>query len=380
MPDLAKEFRLDPELAYLNHAAVAPWPERTARAVQEFAVENLRRGAQHYAKWLQVEERLKERLMRLLNAPSPDDIALVKNTSEGLSTVAYGLRWSSGENIVGIHADFPSNCVVWQSLSRYGVEFRGVDVNAAQDPEQALIAACDAKTRLLAVSSVHYASGLRLDLPRLGHFCRERKVLFCVDAIQSLAAVPFDLHANQADFVVADGHKWMLGPEGLAVFYCRPTLREELRLTQYGWHMLEHAGDYNRRDWQISQTATRFECGSPNMLGVHALEASLSLIEDVGIAAVQEALLANTDYLIEALGQFSDTTVVTPKSHARRAGIVTFLTPPNVDATRVYRRLMSAGVICAARGGGVRFSPHWYTSRTTLEKALTCYRQIIQEM
>lgn len=380
MQDLAKAFRLDPDVVYLNHAAVAPWPERTTRAVQAFAAENLRCGARYYANWLEVEHRLRARLARLLNAASPDDIALLKNTSEGLSIVAYGLDWSDGDNIVGIHADFPSNRVVWQSLSQDGVEFRGVDVNRAQDPEQALIDACDAKTRLLAISSVNYASGLRLDLVRLGRHCRDQGILFCVDAIQSLGAVPFDLTANHADFVVADGHKWMLGPEGLAVFYCRPALREQLIVRQYGWHMLEHAGDYDRKDWQISKTATRFECGSPNMLGVHALEASLSLIEEVGMATIRQALLENTDYLMQCLGRVPDTRILTPTAHAKRAGIVTFVPPASIEPNRVYRGLMEAGVICAARGGGVRFSPHWYTPRSALSKSVEQYRHIIQYM
>ncbi|MFM1892165.1 MAG: hypothetical protein RLZ44_1242, partial [Pseudomonadota bacterium] len=297
MTDYADEFPLAPDLAYLNHAAVAPWPRRAAAAVARFAEENLHQGARHYPAWLEVEQRLRERLARLLNAPSPDDIALLKNTSEGLSVVAHGLAWSAGDNVVGIHADFPSNRVVWESLGRCGVRFRGVDLNAAADPEQALIAACDRDTRLLAVSSVHYATGLRLDLERLGRHCRAHGILFCVDAIQSLGALPLDVQALGVDFVAADGHKWLLGPEGIAVFYCRPELRERLTLHQFGWHMLAHPGDYERLDWQPAASAKRFECGSPNMLGIHGLEASLALLQAVGPDKVMQCTLKNVSYL-----------------------------------------------------------------------------------
>jgi len=276
------EFPLQPDISYLNHAAVSPWPSRTAAAIAGFARENEQLGASHYPRWMEVEQRLRERLADLIGADSATDIALLKNTSEALSVVAHGIQWRAGENIVGIHRDFPSNRVVWESLADQQVSFKPVDILAADQPEQALMAACDRHTRLLAVSSVHYATGLRLDLELLGNFCQQQQILFCVDAIQSLGVIPFDLKRVKADFVAADGHKWMLGPEGLALFYCRPELREQLRLHQFGWHMLESPADFDQLEWQASHTASRFECGSPNMLGIHGLEASLSLLEQVG--------------------------------------------------------------------------------------------------
>ncbi|MEJ2576006.1 MAG: aminotransferase class V-fold PLP-dependent enzyme [Gammaproteobacteria bacterium] len=372
LPDpttLAREFRLDPDVAYLNHAAVAPWPARTAEAVARFAAENLQRGAQYYPRWLALERRLRERLARLLGAASADDIALLKSTSEGLSLVAHGLGWAGGENVVGVHADFPSNRVVWQSLTRYGVSFRGVDVVAATDPEQALIDACDRDTRLLAVSSVHFVTGLRLDLARLGAFCRRRGILFCVDAIQSLGAVPLDVDACEVDFLAADGHKWLTSPEGLAVFYCRPELRERLTLYQYGWHMLEHPGDYDRLDWQPAATAARFECGSPNMLGIHGMEASLSLIEEVGSARIATRLAERLAWLDERLRGRIDWRVATPSEPERRAGIFTLVPASPAIAEAAYQHLVARSVVCANRGGGIRFSPHWHTPTAVLERA-----------
>jgi len=367
---LAGQFALVPEVAYLNHAAVAPWPARATLAVTRFAEENLARGAQRYPEWLAVETRLRERLARLIGAGSPEDVALLKSTSEGLSLVAHGLGWRAGENVVGIAADFPSNRVVWQSLGRHGVSFRGVDVLTAVDPEQALMDACDAATRLLAVSSVHFATGLRLDLQRLGRFCRARAILFCVDAIQSLGAIPLDVADSHIDFLAADGHKWLTGPEGLAVFYCRPDLRERLTLYQFGWHMLDRPGDYDRLDWAPSSTATRFECGSSNMIAVHALEASVSLIEEVGVERIAERVAQKVAALDHALRGLPGWTAATPRDPARRAGIFTLVPsdPGKADAT--YRHLMANGVVCAHRGGGVRLSPHWYTPDSALERAV----------
>jgi len=368
------DFDLAPELIYLNHAAVAPWPTRTVAAVARFARENGRLGARHYPRWLETEQRLRERLARLINAPGADDIALLKSTSEGLSLVARGLSWRAGDNIVSIAQEFPSNRIVWESLAGLGVELRLLDLAASSDPEGDLLALCDTHTRLLAVSSVQYASGLRLDLPRLGEDSRRHDRLFCVDAIQQLGALRFDVQANLADFVVADGHKWMLGAEGLALFYCRAELREQLALNQFGWHMVEQAGDFERREWTPAASARRFECGSPNMLGIHALEASLELLERQGGEAIERAILEHTDFLMEEI-QRHGAVPISSREPARRSGILTFQVPGQ-DPQALYQRLMQAGVVCAFRGGGIRFSPHFYNTQEELVRALQLLREL----
>jgi cysteine desulfurase / selenocysteine lyase len=362
------EFPQRDDLIYLNHAAVAPWPLRTAQAVQRFANENVAEGALHYPAWTETERHLREQLRELLNAPSAADIALLKNTSEALSVVAHGLQWQPGDIIVTTHQEFPSNRIVWESLRAQGVEVRLADLDSAASPEDAIIELAAPRTRLIAVSSVQYATGLRMDLARLGGWCREHEVLFCVDAIQSVGAVRFDVQAVHADFAMADGHKWMLGPEGLAVFYCRGELRERLQLRQYGWHMVEHMGDYDRMDWSVARSARRFECGSPNMLGIHALHASLSLLLETGIERVERELLARTGYLMERIGATPGLELVTCAGPGRYAGIVNFR-PTGSAPAAVHRHLAAHGIVCAVRAGGVRFSPHFYTPYQALERA-----------
>ena len=367
-PLAADEFALRDDLVYLNHATISPWPRRTAEAVQRFAAENAAEGGRHYARWTSVEESLREQLRYLINAPHTDDIALLKNTSEGLSVVAYGLAWAAGDNVVIGDEEFPSNRIVWESLRPQGVEVREARLDC-EDPEAALLRHMDARTRLLSVSSVQFASGRRMDLARLGAACRERGVLFCVDAIQSLGALPLDVEAIQADFVVADAQKWLLGPEGLALFYCRAALRERLRLLQYGWHMVEAIGDFDRREWQPAHSARRFECGSPNNLGIHALHASLSLLLEVGIDEVARRVLANVGYLMEGLTALPGVELLTPTAAERRAGIVTFR-HREIDSDQICQDLSAHGVIGTARSGGVRFSPHFYNTREQLDRAL----------
>lgn len=367
-------FQVDPEVIYVNHAAVAPWPVATTDAVKKFADENARTGALHYPRWIAVESRLRANLARLINAPSADDIALLKNTSEALSVVAYGLTWEPGDNVVISDQEFPSNRIVWESLATRGVETRRVDLRSAATPEDALIQAMDRRTRVLAISSVQYATGLRMHLERLGAHCRAHGALFCVDAIQSLGALRFDAQACGADFVAADAHKWLLGPEGIALFYCRAELRERLRLNQFGWHMIEHAGDYTRDDWSPAATARRFECGSANMLGVHAFDASLSVLLKTGMDAVEQRVLENTRFLLEQIGALPNYELLTDRTPGRYAGIVTIRSRA-VESTRLHERLTHAGVFCAQRGGGIRLSPHFHTLRTQLERVVALLRE-----
>jgi cysteine desulfurase/selenocysteine lyase len=369
------EFPLSDDILYLNHAAVAPWPRRTVEAVARFAQECGTRGAAGYAGWIETETRLRERLAVLIHAPSPGEIALAKSTSEGLSVIAYGLDWKPGDNIVGIAQEFPSNRIVWESLREHGVEYRQIDLYASSAPESDLIALCDERTRLIAVSSVQYARGLRLNLELLGEFCRSRDILFCIDAIQSLGVVPFDLIRTKADFVVADGHKWMLGPEGLALFYVDPRLRPHLRLRQYGWHMVEHRGDYDRMDWTPAADAMRFECGSPNMLAAHALDASLSLLSETGIDKIQTAVAQRADLLIELIDRCGFE-LLSPRGPERRAGILTFRVP-GIDNKTLCKNLIVRGVICAQRGGGIRFSPHFYTPEAVLQRAVRLTAEVV---
>lgn len=369
-------FGLQDDLIYLNHAAVSPWPLCTADAVKQFADENSSLGATHYLQWLDTERQLRENLAWLIKAPSPDDISIQKSTSEALSTIAHGLDWQPGQNVVFLKQEFPSNRIVWQSLERYGVAARMIESSDSQDPETALLAACDHNTRLISVSSVQYASGLRMDLPRIGTYCKEHHILFCVDAIQSLGALDFDVTRIGADFVVADGHKWMLGPEGVALLYTDQNIRKTLELHQFGWHMLEAAGDFDTLETTPATSGRRFESGSPNMLGIHALNSSISLIKELGLERISSAILRNTDLLMRLISEHAQLELISSPDQDRRSGIVTFRVHTG-DHEQIYRELMRHRVICTPRGGGIRFSPHFYTEEQKLRDAMQILDKII---
>jgi len=363
------EFHLDDSIIHLNHAAVAPWPQRTVNAVADFAQENGAIGSANYSRWLTLEQTLKQQLKQLINAPSIDDIALVKNTSEALSFVAYGLTWSAGDNIVSSNIEFPSNRIPWQSLKNQGVEFRQTDLHQEQTPEASLFSIVDENTRLITISSVQFAAGQYFNLEKIGNFCQEHGILFCIDAIQSLGAMKFDVQRYQADFVMADGHKWMCGPEGLGLFYSRPTARKRLKLTQFGWHMIQNTHDYENQPWEAHTTAQRFECGSPNMLGIHALSASLSVLLEIGIDTVEQRILANARYLASKIQQHSELILLSASPSQLNSGIVLFK-HKTLTNQYLFNYLQKNQVLCAMRGDGIRFSPHCYNTFDQLERSL----------
>jgi len=361
-------FQLDENIIHLNHAAVGPWPVATRDTLYRFAEENVRLGSQRYAHWIETEALLRTQLKQLINADSTDEIAILKNTSEGLSVIAQGINWCAGDNIVIPACEFPSNRIVWQALAQQGVETRLIDINDVGNPENCLIAAMDANTRLVSCSSVQYASGLMHDLAKIGKACREHEILFCVDAIQSLGAIQFDVNAVQADFVVADGHKWLCAPEGTALFYCRQNVMSQLQLKQHGWRMVDNPLDFNQINWQPAKTAQRFECGSPNMMGIAALSCSLKVLLDIGLENIETQVLSNTRYLFEQLSTLENIEILTNQTTGKYAGIVTFQRT-DVDNEKLYHYLQNNGVICALRGG-IRFSPHFHTSMQTIDRAI----------
>jgi len=363
------EFPLSDELIYLNHAAVAPWPKRTRDAVIQFAEQNCKFGSHFYLDWLRKEAELRQQLKTLINAPSVDDIALVKNTSEALSFVAYGLPWHAGDNIVSSNEEFPSNRLPWQSLAGQGVEFRQADLAGTGDPEDALFALVDSRTRLLTISSIQFASGMRMDLERIGNFCKQRNILFCIDAIQSIGAVQFDVQAYHADFVMADGHKWMFGPEGLGLFYTKPEARDRLKLTQFGWHMMKDTHNYENKPWEAHPSSRRFECGSPNMLGIHALSASVSLLLELGMETIESQVIERSEYLKNAINANEQLKLLTKPNDTLKSGIVVFKHRATANEV-IYEHLQQNGVICAMRGGGIRFSPHFYNAFAEIDRAV----------
>jgi len=379
MQNFNEHFPQDPSICYLNHAAVSPWPLCTTNALTDFAKENSVFGATNYLKWLETEQQLRARLAKLINTHDTDEITLAKSTSEALSIIAYGIDWQAGDEVIISSHEFPSNRIVWESLAQFGVKTVIADfptLSSIADPIHCIKNCITQNTRLISISSVQYASGLRIDLDALSQLCQKQKILFCVDAIQSLGAIPFDQSKIQADFIVADGHKWMMAAEGLALLYIKKDQQNKLKLSQFGWHMIKDKGNYGASEWEPANDGTRFECGSPNMLGIHTLNASLGLIHEIGIQTIATELDKRMSYLTEQLNEINGLTILSPVENALRGGIITFRID-HTDSNKLYIALMKKGVICACRGGGVRFSPHFYTPKTVIDAAVSLLKSLL---
>ena len=368
----AKEFPVRNNLVYLNHAAVSPLPFRSGKAIKQFVDDYVEYGTKNYLQWAEDMKQLHVDLATFINASSADDIALLKNTSEGISVVAMGFPWQAGDIVLSSDEEFPSNRIPWQVLGDQGVEFREVTLRQPGiSPEQALIDAMDENVRMLAISAVQYSSGLKLDLEILGEACHERDIAFCVDAIQMLGAIPCDVQAAKIDFMMADAHKWFMGPEGIALFYCSERWREKIKLFQYGWHMVEKYGDFDDKSWQPAASARRFENGTPNILGAKGFAGSLELINEIGIETIYQRILSHTALIHDYIYGSDNLDAVYPDAPSRLAGIVTFRHRTQSPA-RLFNYLRNNGIMCAERGGGVRFSPHVYNTKDELLSALQC--------
>jgi selenocysteine lyase/cysteine desulfurase len=237
-----KEFPITKNYIYLDHSGVAPASLRVKNAIERFLAESAEGGAFHYPKWAQRVNEIRSACARLINA-APDEIAFVKSTSHGLSIVAEGFDWKPGDNVLIYEKEFPSNIYPWLNLKRKGVEVRAIpsreDSLEFRDIERLI----DPRTRLLSISSVQFANGFRIDLKRVGELCEQKSVLLCVDAIQSLGVIPMDVEAFHIDFLSADAHKWLLGPEGIGIFYCRRGLAERLSPPLIGWRCVQNELD-----------------------------------------------------------------------------------------------------------------------------------------
>ncbi len=367
---LTDEFPVRNNLIYLNHAAVCPLPRRCGDAVKSFVDEYVHFGTKNYLGWSDHSDQLHADLAEFIHASSADDIALLKNTSEGISVVAMGFPWNTGDTVLSSDEEFPSNRIPWQALADRGVQFIEVALRqSGKTPEQVLIEAMDESTRILAISAVQYASGLTLDLGILGKACQERDIAFCVDAIQMLGALPVDVEAESIDFLMADSHKWLLGPEGIALFYCRKKWRSMISLFQYGWHMTEKYGDFNNKEWVPAESSRRFESGTPNILGIRGFAASLSLINEIGIDTIQRRILAHTALMHEIIAKSSNLEAIYTDAASMKSGIVTFR-HKNCPASKLFKYLRKNNIMCAERGGGVRFSPHVYNTDKEIIHAL----------
>jgi len=361
--------------AYLDHAATAPVSGPASEAVQAWLRQAAELGGAAWPEWEESVNQVRQTAADLIGA-APEEVALVPNTTAGINLVAEGFPWREGDNVVTLANEFPSNQYPWMNLAGRGVETRRVPVEEGRVDLDRLAGACDGRTRIVAVSWIGYASGWRTDLEALVALAHGRGAFVFLDAIQGLGVFPMHAGRLGIDFLAADGHKWLLGPEGAGLLFVRREHLSLLRPLSVGWNSVVHAHDFSRIELNLRPDAARYEGGSRNMAGHLALGASLRLLASLGLGTdtseLADRVLAVTDYAVrrlEAIGA----AIKTCREPQHRSGIVAFELPGQ-DPVALRRRCLQAGVVLSVRGGNLRISPHAYNDESDIERLVEVLR------
>lgn len=356
-------FPVAERYTYLNHAAVAPLCLPAARAMERLAEDNLIHGAVHYEEWMAAYAGLRRATAALIHA-DPSEIAIVKNTSEGIAAVALGLDWQAGDRVIVFREEFPANLYPWQRLEARGVRLEWLSIYDSLDR----IDAAARGAKLLAISFVNYLSGHRVNIEAIGDICRRHGVFFFLDAIQGLGAFPLDVRSAGIHALAADGHKWLLGPEGCGVLYIQHTWQDRIEPVEFGWTNVAKYADYASRDMTLRPDAGRYECGTLNTIGCFGLRAAMEFLLEIGVERIAPAVLGLAGRLADgALSKGYE--LACPRTAESGSGIVS-LRREGIDSRHLVRLLRDAGIIAAPRQGWARLSPHFYVSPEQIERTI----------
>jgi cysteine desulfurase / selenocysteine lyase len=358
-------FPVTAHWAFLDHAAVAAPPTSCVRALVEWAEHRSVNGSGNYSPWLQRVEETRKRAGRLLNC-DPLDVCFVGSTTHGINIVAEGFPWKPGDNVVIVAEEYPANQYPWMNQRDRGVEARSVTSRGNRIDVADIHNAMDSRTRVLAISSVEFATGFRNDLAALGEMCRRRGVFFFVDAIQSLGVFPLDLQQVPIDGLAADSHKWLLGPEGAGIAFVRREWVDRLHATGVGWNSVVNAIDFSTIDFRMKPHAGRWEGGTICSGAIVGMGESMQLLLDAGIENVRDRVLKLTRYICER-AQSIGFEVFSSRTSGEESGIMSLLTPGR-EPKELLKKCKAAGIVVNVRGGRLRVSPHAYNTFEEIDR------------
>jgi len=366
-----REFPVAREKIFLAHAGDCPLPRRVAQAISDYA-QQATSSDQETLIFPAALDDGRKLAARLLSCHE-DEVAFVGPTSLALSFIASGLKLRQRDNLLIYHDDYPSNVYPWMALAGQGIEVRllntrGLGLIRPQD----VLGQVDENTRLVALASCHFVSGYRIDHAAIGKALRERNILFCLDAIQTLGAFPTTI--EHVDFLAADAHKWLLGPCGAGVLYVRRELQEKINPPIHGWHNVRCSNFVAQEQIVYRRGAKKFEAGSQNLLGLVGLIAAMELMLEIGVDNIAVELLRKRAWLVPAV-QAKGYTVLHAAAAAQNAsGIITFFASGQ-DLTGLHQKLLDAGIVTSLRADRagqryVRLSPHFYNTDAELQRVV----------
>jgi selenocysteine lyase/cysteine desulfurase len=365
-----REFPVAKNKIFLAHAGVCPLPRRVAQAMNDCANGGTLGDQEVFA--MHHIEAARATGAKLLNC-EPDEVSLVGPTSLALSFVAAGLSFRKGDNILIYHDDYPSNVYPWMALAAKGVQVRLLNIrNLGAIRAVDVMGQVDENTRLVALASCHFIGGHRLDHDAIGKFLRERGILFCLDAIQTVGAFPTTV--EHVDFLAADAHKWLLGPCGAGIFYVKRDLQDKLNPPVYGWHNVRNPNFVAQDKIEFRSGAKKFEAGTHNLVGLVGLVAAMELALEIGIENIAAELRRKRAWLVPAL-QAKGFSVMNPEPKPENASGITSIFQPGKDFAPLHQKLADVGVIASLRTDRkgqnyLRFSPHFYNTDAELQRVV----------
>jgi selenocysteine lyase/cysteine desulfurase len=367
LEETRSKFPITRRYNFQDHAGIAPLSGPAAQALVEYARESSE-SAYLQGRYHRAAEHARQAGARLINAHA-DEVTFIKNTCEGINYVANGIPWVTGDNVVSTAMEFPANVYPWMNLEHRGVVLRSIPEEDGRVPFDRLAAAIDRRTRVVAVSAVQWSNGFRMDLTRLGELCQDKGVLLSLDAIQALGVHPIDVRAMNIDFLAADGHKWLCGPEGAGLFYCRRELIGHLHPSEPGYLCMKQDFDSRERKFDLRDDARKFDSGSYNLAGICALGASISLLLETGLEEIQRRVKQLTDQLVEGLHR-KGWKVHSPRTPSEWSGIVSFSSDKQ-DLAALQRHLREEfKIVLAKRLGRLRASPHFYNTAEEIQQLI----------
>lgn len=354
--------------AYFDHAAVAPLTKPASDAMGAWLVQATDEGDTKWLDWARQLGQCRRAAAQLVGA-GEDTIALLPNTTAGINLVAEGLDWRPGDNVVTLADEFPTNLYPWMNLESRGVEVRLVPTHDGRVTPEEIAHHCDERTRVVSVSWVCYSNGCRRDLKPIADVAHEHGALYLVDAIQGLGVVPIHVAADEIDVLAADGHKWLLGPEGAGIAYVHPGWLARLHPLGIGWNSVVNAGTFDHIEFRLKTTAGRYEGGTYNMAGFAGLGASLELLLSLGVEQIAASILEFTDkacHELEAVGAV----IHSPREGNTKSGIISFELPGR-DPQQFRAECLNHAVAINCRGGRLRLSAHAYNNEADLDRLIT---------
>jgi cysteine desulfurase / selenocysteine lyase len=362
---------------YLNHAGTSPLSTRVVNATEQYFKERSEGRLENYFQDIEMVTQCRSLVQRLINAESPDRIALACNTSDAINIVASGLPWKSGDRILLADLEFPANVYPYVNLKPSGVELDIVRSADGRVTTEMIAGTLSDRTRLVALSAVQFLSGYRADLAAIGEICRQRGIVFAVDGIQAVGAIAIDVQRMKIDALAAGAQKWQMAPHGSGFLYLTEDLQSRLHQQYLGWLSVDNPWDFYNYHQPLARSARRYEGGSLNIPSLWGMHASLTTLLEFGLDSIESHLLSLTQILLEGLRDIDGVSMQTPADPRERAGIVTISLPARAPQKNILRLLGDRRITAALREGKLRFSPHFYNTPGEMFEVCTTTREIL---